>query len=91
MFTLPYIARARACGCNTRVPPDVDGGDGGDGGDTRVGPRTAGGEYLVTSLPLRLPSFLLYSGKNDVTPPRAPRCVCKQSPQNTKFPSIPLL
>ena len=88
MFTLPYTARARACGCSRRVPPD--GGDGG--GDTRVGPRTvAGVESLVASLPSRLPSFLVYDGRNDVTPPRACRCVCKQSPQAPNSPSTPAL
>jgi hypothetical protein len=72
---LPYTARERACGCNTRVPPDGDGG-----GDTRIGPRTAAAdESLVTSLLSRLPSFLLNDGRNDVTLPRAPRVVCKQS------------
>jgi hypothetical protein len=33
----------------------------------------------VTSLLSRLPSFLLNDGRNDVSPPRAPRFVCKQS------------
>ena len=90
MFTLPYTARARACGCNRRVPPEGDDGDGGDGGGIRVGPRTAaGGVRLVTSLRSRLPSFLVYDGRNDVTPPRAYRCVCKQSHQITKSPQYP--
>lgn len=75
MFTLPYTARARACGCSRRCPPEGDG-------DKRVGPRTVagGGESLVSSLPVRLPSFLVYDRRNDVTSPRAPRCVCKQAP-----------
>ena len=36
VLTLPYIARARACGCSRRCPPEGDG-------DTRFGPRTAAG------------------------------------------------
>lgn len=82
MFTLPYTARARACGCSKRCPPEGDR-------DERVGPRTVAvdGESLASSLPLRLPSFLVYDRRNDVTSPRAPRCVCKQAPlARHKFP-----